>query len=248
MSLMQHVTSEWENWKHVTIAHCLILAGILTIVIAVYAYVVSKRSKRNAESRELILRGQLLINSPPQDYDEYNFNPLWAGRSAQDIFKQKQDIIQSLPKATGGTGDRHYGKVGDDLIYYRKIMSNSYHVIDANISNSNIQHRQKSYRFVIDYLRILQKEFPQLTREVCEEYIQLYEKARFGDPHLKVGRKEFQKLEKAVFDIISACEEPEDKEGNKDTRRKKIRPRFKAKRYKSKNAARVDLSSDASKI
>jgi len=226
---MKHITSEWENWKDVTVAHCLILLAILAIVIAVYAYVVSKRAKRNAESREMILRGQLLLNSNPAEEEEYNFNPLWSGRGTKDMFEQKQNILDNLPKAKGGTGDTHWGEVGDDLIYFRKIMANSYHVIDAHVSTSNVQHRQKSFPFVRDYLRILQKEFNGLSTEestdLCEEYLKLYEEARFGDPYLKVGRKKFMKLEKAIFKIISACEETDDKV---DTRRK--RPRGKQKR------------------
>jgi len=193
-----------------------------------FAYVVSKRAKRNLTARDVCLRGEFLLN---YKVEEQSFNPLWSGRSAQDSVDHQEK--KNVQKAVGGRGDIHYGMVDDDLIYFRKMIATSHHVLDAHISNSNPQHRHKSYQFVRDYLKIIKRDHPQLLDSLCEEYVELYEEARFGNAFDNFSErdawaKKFQKCEDVLFRIIASCnDDHDDKDSHKDFGRLAFRQRKK---------------------
>jgi hypothetical protein len=60
--------------------------------------------------------------------------------------------------------------------------------------------RLRNFKTVRDYFKALQKEFPEITQDIIEQYVCMYEEARFGNR--KFTEKEYNTFMNVVLEIM----------------------------------------------
>ena len=80
-------------------------------------------------------------------------------------------------------GDGGWGKEGGKVenVHFNTSIAKSYYVLEKTALSRRPGLRQRESRTIREYVGALKKAFPSLKQSLCDEYINTYERAVFGD-------------------------------------------------------------------
>jgi len=90
------------------------------------------------------------------------------------------------PQSNGdvpGCGDEGWGKEGGpaDQVHFNTAIAKSYVILEKSALSRRPGLRQRDSRTIREYVFQLRQAFPSLNQSLCEEYLQTYERAVFGN-------------------------------------------------------------------
>jgi hypothetical protein len=85
-------------------------------------------------------------------------------------------------------------------VHFNTSIANSYLVLDEAVTLACPGLRLRSFKTIREYFKALQKEFPEIDQEIADQYVTMYEEARFGNR--KFSEKEYNKFMNIVLEIM----------------------------------------------
>jgi hypothetical protein len=85
-------------------------------------------------------------------------------------------------------------------VHFNTSIARSHIVLDEAVTVACPGLRLRSFRTVKDYIKALQKEFPEIDQSLADQYVSMYEAARFGN--YKFNEKEYNKFMNVVLEIM----------------------------------------------
>jgi hypothetical protein len=171
--------------------------------VAMFAYFVLLRRRLFRYQRDLdALPGDRRLPLRPEVMSRRMWGVL-AAQEAQWLADKRAGLFEPEPQR-GGRGDPGLIVDRGEVFDCRALISKSYLFIDAAVISRRPELRQRYARTIRDYVTLLQKEFPDLPKDTCARYLELYERARYGRATLT--RRDYEAFARALREICDKIE------------------------------------------
>jgi len=212
--------------------HIVVICIVLVVVVLLYVYLLRKRFRTHATKLQEIGVGQLLMDEGSRGYNamlNQCVNAYQLNRNIHPRVRDNRDgaleqMAMAMGVVTGDPGamveeqaDKRNApsppeQAAEDgfVVNFNRSVADSYKALEMIIKRRrpNLLHRHD--RTIRDYVsNSVHKAFPKLSTELCEHYINTYERAVFGPEKLKAPEfQEFQQVLAGIQQMINVNRNP----------------------------------------
>jgi hypothetical protein len=173
--------------------HYAILVGVFVVMAMSYVFFLNRRlNKYDIERRNVHMCASEDILDPEVVSSKTRKR---AFRTTLKAERARRDTMLAAENYCGG--DLGWGHAGERLhslsldgVNFNEWIAKSYTLVEeaALSRRPNLRHRHA--RTIRNYVATLEKEFPRLPPSLCQDYLRMYERAKFG--HSKFTRRDFE--------------------------------------------------------
>lgn len=207
------------NVDDVRPVHIFVLIFVLIVVVWVYVYFLRKRFRTYAYKLDHIGTGTFPIHEGSRGYQmmlNQSVNAYQLNRNCHPCERLNRGELLKGGVVTGDPGarveiqeEKRKGSpkaqedIGEFVVNFNRSVADSYEALQTIIKRRRPNLLYRHDRTIRDYVNnSIQKAFPKLRPELCEQYINAYERAVFG-PH-KLKASDFQDFQDVVAEIRQA--------------------------------------------
>jgi len=203
---IQILFGRYRPWGNLQWVHLIIVAVMLVVVTYIYIMLLNRRMKNyNTRINEQIPRSSVPLKSSDMSRKMYGL----IMHEMYRVGKIREAELKPEPCRAGG-GDPGWGKamlsdgnIGD--VHFNISIAKSYYDLEktALSRRPGLWHKEK--RTIRDYVTGLRKAFPMLRYDLCQEYIDIYERAVFSSHKFTV--EEYVRFMRVVSELVALINE-----------------------------------------
>lgn len=200
---VQILFGRYRNLGNIGWTHLTVLGGVGFVMLYTYLYFLRRKFNHYAKAIAQLPRSTLGISKKQMGRRLYS---LLLGELVR-VDELLEHGLQPQHNARLDCGDPGWGKEGGsvDHVHFNTSIAKSYYVLEKTALSRRPGLRQKDARTIREYVAALRKAFPSLKQSLCEEYINTYERAVFGNH--KCTYEEYTQFMKVVLQIVSIINE-----------------------------------------
>eukprot|EP00823_Brevimastigomonas_motovehiculus_P001723 TRINITY_DN12343_c0_g1_i1.p1 TRINITY_DN12343_c0_g1~~TRINITY_DN12343_c0_g1_i1.p1 ORF type:complete len:219 (-),score=31.85 TRINITY_DN12343_c0_g1_i1:247-903(-) len=197
--LFQVLFGRYAKWENIAYIHFVILGAVLSLMVWVYVLCLRHRLNQYQKEREKVpKRHQILLKSE-------------MSRVMWDLMinelDRAQDLISKIEPVDAGNGDLAWGKEDTPMAgtHFNTSVARSFYRLGKEVVSRRPGLFHHDYRTIRDYVAALRKAFPGLRHEVCQEYINTYERAVFSQE--KLTESDWVRFKAVLCEIVGVINE-----------------------------------------
>jgi len=200
---IQILFGRYRPWGNLTWVHLVILTCMLATVTYVYMMLLNRRLRNYKRSIQEIPRSIVPLR-------QNNMSRKMYGLMMHEMYRVGKIREAELKPEPANGGDPGWGKamlsdgnIGD--VHFNISIAKSYYDLEktALSRRPGLWHKEK--RTIRDYVTGLRKAFPGLRYDLCQEYINTYERAVFSSHKFTV--QEYVRFMRVVSELVALINE-----------------------------------------
>ncbi len=198
---VQILFGQYRNWGNIGWEHFIIVAAVAVLMVYSYLLLFRRRMNMNDRERALIPRKQVPI-------ERHDMSRRMYALLISEMVRVENILKADFKPEGADSGDPAWGKEDSKVanVHFGTSIAKSYYVLEkAALSRRPTGLYQRDHRTIRDYMVSLRKAFPGLRPDLCQEYVQTYERAVFSSETLTFT--DYERFMTVVYELVALINE-----------------------------------------